>query len=176
MSNQSPNRVVKSERLRAGLDTARRVWVTSEGVEFALRPIRALIVERIVNDTHGKPEVPMIEVLIGGKNKRLEPNPGDADYQARLVEWQKAKNFNLTFYLFTAGIQGSPPKAFVEEYLAYFPEADALKLKYLWVASQMPDAELESAMEAIMGQNETTQKGLSDAADSFRSEDQRQPD
>ncbi len=170
MSNHASNGAIKSERLRAVLDTARRVWATSDGVEFALNPIRALIVERIVNDTSGKPEVPMIEVTIGGKAKRVEPNPNDEGYKAALAEWEKSKSFKLTFYLFTAGIQGSPPKGFVDEYLVYFPEADTLKLKYLWVVSQIPDGEIESAMEAIMGQSTITQGGLKEAADNFPSQ------
>ena len=157
------------------LDIAQRTWTTSEGVSFKLRPVRALIVERIVNDLAGKPEVPQIEVTIGGKHKRLEENPGDPTYLEKLDEWTKGKNYKLAFFLFTAGIEGTPPKAFCEEYANYFPDASDMTLKYLWVCSLIPDSQVQDAMAAIMGQTEITAEGLEQAAATFQSDGERQP-
>lgn len=152
----------------AHLDTARGMFVTSEGEELKLRPVRALMVERIVNGTAGKPKVPQVEVLIAGKHRRMEDNPADETYQAALAEWKQKKNETLMTYLLTAGISGTPPEVFVEESSLLFPDANDLEMKYLWVISRVPDNDIEALMEAIMGQTALTQKGLEDAAANFQ--------
>lgn len=151
----------------AGVDIAQRTFKTNEGYTFKLRKVRALICERIANDNSGKPPIPIIEVTIGGKNKRQEENPGDPVYLAKLKAWEQEKNFRLAKYLFTEGIHGEPDKAFIARMKPHFPDADDTAMKYLWVVDHLPDEQIDALMEAIMSQSEVTARGLELAADSF---------
>lgn len=160
----------------AFLDVARGVFVTSEGKELELRPVRAMIYERIVNSKVGEPQIPMVEVTIAGKHKRLEPNPADPDYLKAMSDWAQEKAFGLAFYLFTAGIKGQPDKAFVDEYRVYFPQANDVEMKYYWVVAQVPDGDIEALMEAVTGQTIPTQAGLELAAETFQGESERPAD
>lgn len=151
----------------AALDVTQRTYKTNEGYTFTLRKVRALVCERIVSDNSGKPPIPIIEVMIGGKNKRQEENPGDPVYLAKLRVWEQEKNFRLAKYLFTEGVQGEPDKAFIARMKPHFPEADETAMKYLWVVDHLPDDEIDGLMESIMSQTEVTAKGLEQAAESF---------
>jgi hypothetical protein len=150
------------------VDPTRGVFITSRGeeIELADKPISPLIVERLQSE--GKPKIPMIEVTLLGKHKQLEPHPGHEGYQARLKEWESESNMNVLRYLFTVGVKGTPPASFVEEQAAFFPTATASEMKYLWVASRLPDDDLGEFTEAVMGRTMATPKGLEESADSFR--------
>lgn len=162
--------------LEAALDLNKRTYKTGEGYTFTLRRVRALVCERIVSDNSSKPAIPIITVKIGAKGTREEENPGDPVYLAKLRVWEQEKNFRLAKYLFTEGIKGDPDDKFVKRMKVHFPDADETAMKYLWVVDHLPDDEIDTLMEAIMGQSEVTQKGLEQAADSFQSEGERQPD
>jgi hypothetical protein len=152
------------------VDAARGVFITSRGEEIQLadKPISSLIVERLQQE--GKPKIPMIEVNLMGKHKQLEPHVGHEGYQARLKEWEAESQIALMRYLFSVGVKGTPPQEFVDEQSQYFPGATDSEMKYLWVASMLPDDDLGAFSEAVMGRTLPTTKGIEQAADSFRGE------
>lgn len=152
----------------AHVDPLRGVFITSRGDEIQLsdRPVSALIYERLQNE--GKPKIPDIEVTILGR-KQKEPHPGHPGYVARLAEWETDSQLAVLRYLFTVGTKGTPPPEFVEEQRPFFPNASDLEMKYLWVASRLPDEDMALFTEAVMGKNLVTTKGLEESADSFRS-------
>lgn len=148
----------------AHLDAERGVFVTSIGNEITLsgKSISALMLERITNE--GKPKIPRIEVTLLGKHKEMQANPNDPGYLALLEEWQGEQNIRVMRYMFNVGVAGIPPMDFVEEQRQFFPNATDAEMKYLWVASLLPDNDIDKFTEAIMGRGLTTTKGLEEAA------------
>lgn len=153
------------------VDAARGVFITSRGeeIELANKPVSYLIIHRI--QSVGKPKIPMIEVLLLGKHKQLEPFVGHEGYQAQLKQWEEDSQIALMQYLFVVGTKGQPPQDFIDEQGFFFPNASVSELKYLWVASRLPDEDMGAFSEAIMGKTIATAKGLDESADSFRRED-----
>lgn len=151
----------------AYVDPARGVFVTSRKDEIMLsdKPVSALIYERLQNE--GKPKIPDIEVTILGR-KAKEPHPGHPGYLARLEEWQTESQLAVLRYLFIVGTKGTPPPEFAEEHRPFFPNATDLEMKYLWIASRLPDEDMGLFTEAVMGKALVTSKGLEESADSFR--------
>jgi len=149
------------------VDAARGVFITSRGEEIELsdKPVSALIVERLQQE--GRPKIPMIEVTILGR-KQSEPHVGHEGYQARLAEWQADSQMAVMRYLFVIGTKGQPPQAFADEQSAFFPNATAMEMKYIWVASRLPDEDMAAFTEVVMGRSLPTAKGLEESADSFR--------
>lgn len=152
----------------AHVDPARGVFITSRGDELQLtgKRINSLVLERITND--GKPRIPMVEVTLMGKHKQLEAHPNNEGYQALLAEWEEGRRVLVLRYLFLMGVSGEPDQAFIDDQRPFFPNATEADLKYLWVASLIPDDDIDTFMEAVMGQVMPTQKGLEQVADSFR--------
>jgi hypothetical protein len=74
-------------------------------------------------------------------------------------------------YVLTEGVEENPPKDFIKRYKElYFPDATTDELKYLWVASFVPDQDdVSLLMRAIMGQTIPTSEGLEEAAATFPS-------
>lgn len=151
------------------VDVARGIFITSrnEEIELSDRPVSSLIVERL--QAEGKPKIPMIEVTILGR-KQAEPHPNHEGYKALLIEWEVESQLKLLRYLFTVGTKGQPPQAFVDEQLPFFPNATEQEMKYLWVASRLPDDDLGAFTEAVMGRSLPTPAGQQESADSFRRE------
>lgn len=152
----------------ARVDPVRGVFITSRGEEIQLsdKPVSALIVERLQNE--GKPRIPDIEVSILGR-KAKEPHPGHPGYLARLEEWQAESQMAVLRYMFVVGTKGTPPLEFVEEQRPFFPFATDQEMKYLWIASRLPDEDMALFTEAVLGRSSITSKGLQESADSFRS-------
>ena len=148
----------------AHLDAARGVFVTSKGNEIELsgQAISSLMLERITNA--GKPKIPRKEVLLLGKHKELQANANDPDYLALMEEWKSEQNINVMRYVFVVGVKGQPPQEFVTEQKQFFRDATDLDIKYLWVCSLLPDADIDTFTEACLGKNLATSKGLEEAA------------
>lgn len=159
------------------LDIETAVFITSNGYTLQLkRPsnITSLVLERVKQE--GKPKIPMVEVTIGGKYKQLEANPNDANYQAMLEEWAVESGIRTMRYLYRLGIEADVPESFIEDRRDFFPNATDGDWKYLYIASLVPDDDIAPLTEAIISMNMPTAKGLQDAADSFRSNGQRESD
>lgn len=152
------------------IDVARGVFITSRGDEIKLsnRPITSLMLERVTNQ--GKPRIPQKEVVILGKHKQMEANENDPGYLALLKEWQDEQNIRVMRYVFTVGTNATPPDDFIEAQAAFFPDATATDLKYLYVASLIPDSDIDKFTEAVLGRSMATETGLKEAANSFPSE------
>ena len=148
----------------AHVDTERGVFITSRGDEIPLsgKKISSLILERITNE--GKPKIPLQEVTLLGKHKELQANPNDPGYLELKKEWEADQNVKVMRYTFTVGAKGQPPPEFVEEQRSFFPSASESEMKYLWVASLLPDEDIGLFTETVIGQNMTTAKGLEEAA------------
>lgn len=146
------------------VDPARGVFITSRNEEIQLsdKPVSSLIVERLQQE--GKPKIPMIEVTLMGKHKQMEPHVGHAGYQALLAEWQADAQMRVLRYLFVLGTKGQPPQSFIDEQSTFFPNASEQDYKYLWIASRLPDDDMGSFTEAIMGQTLPTAKGVEEVA------------
>jgi hypothetical protein len=155
------------------LDIQRGVFITSDNQEIELsnRRVTSLMLERVLNA--GKPTVPHIEITLLGKHKEVQENRNDPSYLQALKDWESEQQLRMMRYVFDVGVNGAPPDWFVDEQLDYFPNASRVDLKYLWVASRIPDSDLQAFSEAIVGRTIATAKGLEEAAESFRSEDQR---
>lgn len=155
---------VKDTTPSAHLDAERGVFITSTRNEIALsgKGISALMLERITNE--GKPKIPRQEVTLLGKHKEMQANANDPGYLALLEEWRDEQNIRVMRYMFNVGVSGAPSEAFSDEQRQFFPNATAVDLKYLWVASLLPDDDIDKFTEAIMGRGLTTVKGLEEAA------------
>lgn len=155
--------------LIAHVDPARGIFITSRGEEIQLsdKPVSALIVERLQNE--GKPKIPMIEVSILGR-KQSEPHAGHEGYQARLKEWEGESQIAVMRYLFVVGTKGQTPQEFVDEQSDFFPNATAGEMKYLWVASRLPDDDMGLFTEAVMGRAIPSSKGVEQVANFTASE------
>lgn len=194
----SANGVSHVEKQRGRFDEARRVFVTVSGAELGFKAIPPLILERLLSESErgkpkpplvepgslddeptykDKPKPPMVEVTIGGKHKVMQAHPNDVDYQAQLAAWTKEQQFLIFRYLFSAGIAVAVPADFEADHREFFPNVSTAYMKYLYVASLIPDDEdLVVLSQLIMGQTIPTQAGLEDAAATFPSEYERQPD
>lgn len=161
---------------RAHVDPKRGVFINSRGEELELsgKPITGLMLERVANQ--GKPSIPKVEVLLLGKHRQLESNPNDPNYQAALAEWETESRLRTLKYIFTLGVKAQPPQDFIDEQNAFFPAMNDLEMKYLYVASLIPDDDIDAFTEAVMGRTMPTAKGMDEVADSFRSDSQRESD
>lgn len=165
-----------AEAPTARVDAARGVFITSRGDELELsgKRITSLMIERVANQ--GKPRIPMVEVMLLGKHKQLEANPNHEGYKALLAQWETESRLRTLKYLFTMGVKGEPPQAFIDEQTDFFGLMDEKEMKYLWVCSLIPDDDIDFFTEAVLGQNLPTEKGMAEVAESFRGEGQRQSD
>jgi len=152
------------------VDTARGVIITRSGSELELsgNTITSLMIERVVNE--GKPDIPMVQVTIGGKYKQLEANPNDPRYLQAFEQWQTESNRRLLRYLILRGVKCDVPESFSDEHREFFPNASDNDMKYLYVVSLVPDEDVPFFMDAVMGRTMPTASGLEEAAKSFRSE------
>lgn len=148
----------------ARLDAARGVFITSNGNELELsdKLISSLYLERLAQA--GKPQIPLVEVKLVGGRTQLEAFPGHEGYRALLAEWEAESRIRSLKYIFTSGVKGQPPEDFIEENRSFFPSATALDMKYLWISSLLPDPDIDSLSEAIMGRTLPTTKGVEQVA------------
>lgn len=144
----------------ARLDVARGVFITSNGNELELsdKLISSLYLERLAQA--GKPQIPLVEVTLVGNRKQLEAFPGHEGYRALLAEWESESRVRSLKYIFTVGVKVQPPPAFIEENRTFFPGATELDMKYLYIASLLPDSDIDALSEAIMGRTLPTTKGV----------------
>lgn len=184
-------------KLAPGLHADQGFFVTRSGHCLTLRKTNPLLVERLANTQQGKPDVPMIEVTAPGGKKRVERayipdvdkltpaqreklDPAVMTYLTEMNAWQREKHVRLLVYLFSAGVTEDPPTEFLAEYRQYLPgETDAM-YKYLWIGTLLDEGGVDGGealelMSATMGLTVPTEGGLADAANGFRSDDQRQP-
>lgn len=156
------------EKTLPRVDVERGVFITSrnEEIELSDKPISALIVQRLTQE--GKPKIPMVKVTLLGRHEQLEANPNHPGYVAQLAEWETEVSIRILKYLFTIGVKGKPPQSFIDDHLSFFPDASDLDLKYLWVSSLVPEEDIDAITEAIMGRTLPTNKGVAEAAKSFR--------
>lgn len=152
------------------VDTQRGVIITRDTTELTLsgNAITSLMIERVINE--GKPDIPQVQVTIGGKYKQIESNPNDPNYIAALERWQEESNRRLLRYLIVRGIRCDVPETFIAEHREYFPNANDNDMKYLYVVSLIPDTDVSFFMDAVMGRTMPTASGLEEAATSFRSQ------
>jgi hypothetical protein len=66
--------------------------------------------------------------------------------------------------MFAVGTKGTPPPEFVEEQGTFFPNATAAEMKYLWVASRLPDEDMGDFTEALLGRVIPTPKAVEEVA------------
>lgn len=147
----------------AHVDAERGVFVTSRGTEIELsgQSISSLMLERLTNQ--GKPKIPRQEVLLLGKHKELQANPNDPGYLALLEEWKSEQNVNVMRYVFVVGAKGQPPQEFIDTQRQFFDDATDNDLKYLYVSSLLPDEDIDTFTEAVLGKTIPTTKGIEEA-------------
>lgn len=162
MNGQEKEFLPEPEKLPR-VDAARGVFITSRGEEIELsdKPVSVLIVERLKQE--GRPKIPMIETTILGR-KQSEPHVGHEGYQARLKEWAADSEMAMLRYIYVVGTKGTPPPEFVEEQSTFFPNATAAEMKYLWIASRMPEDDLGAFTEVLLGRAIPTPKAVEEVA------------
>lgn len=148
----------------AHVDAERGVFVTSKGGEIELsgNPISSLMLERITNE--GKPKIPRKEVLLLGKHREIQANANDPDYLALLEEWKADQNVKVLRYVFVVGAKGQPPQEFVDIQSQFFPNASDADMKYLYISSLLPDEDIDTFSNVVIGKTLTTAKGVESAA------------
>lgn len=156
-------------------DTISKFRYTCEdtGVVLYLQPISVLTLRAIQNDFWGMPQPPVKETKLGPKKvKRLEANPNDPEYLQRYKEWNDAKNERALIYVCTEGVINDPPEEDFTRLKRYLPGGDPTAIKYAWIVEQFknPD-EIGKLSEAIISVVAPTDKGISEAEDTFRSDD-----
>lgn len=159
-----PETILEDNTPKAHVDALRGVFITSLGGEIELsgQKISSLMLERITAE--GKPKIPRKEVLLLGKHRELQANANDPDYLALMKEWEAEQNIKVMRYIFVIGAKGTPPQEFVDDQRQFFPEVSDLEMKYLWVASRLPDQDVDKFAEVVLGQGIATAKGLEEAA------------
>ncbi len=160
------------------IDYEKRTVTFEDGPTLKLLKLSSLVVERIQSDEKGKPQIPVLEVTYADGQKGQETNANDPEYLLADARWRMGKSYLLMRYVLTEGIAGKPPKEFIKRYRElYFPEASDDELKYMWVASLLPDQDdIAVLMRAIMGQTIPTGEGLEEAAATFPGDGERLPD
>ncbi len=156
--------------LKVDMIKGRRVVTMPKGDKLTLRTVNPLIVERLMNDQHGKPQVPEVEVKLAGGRRSVESNPNDPVYIEDLAAWNRERQMRMLTGLVTLGIEEVTPKAFADDILDLFPHFGEKDLKYLWIGEMLTDeSQLGDLIEVIVGQTLATEGDIADSMDSFRS-------
>lgn len=148
------------------VDPERMMFISSEGVEIPLTGARINFVVYAQIANHGKPQMPKIEVKIpGSKHTRMEDNPTNPEYLKRLDEWREYSSIQIGKYLFGIGVKGQAPDDWIADNIEFVPDATQKDLKYMWIASLVPDSnDVQALIEAILGFSVPTEKGVESAA------------
>lgn len=164
---------IKAAPAGPALDIEARTITTTNGnvIQLSSRRLSSLMIERL--QAAGRPQIPLVEVTVGGTHKTVEYHAHDPGYLAALEEWESEANGRVLRYMFVRGVNGDPDDEFIAETLEWLPAADRQELKYLWVASLVPDEDLNEFIEMLMSQYNPTVEGVDDVAAGFRSEGQR---
>ncbi len=153
----------------ATLNAEKRQVTLNNGVVLTLRPLMPLVLERFRTNTRGRPVPPKQTVTYADGSTSTEDNPNDPEYLKAMAEWELERGMRVTNYILVEGIVENPSEEFMEQYREYFPDATAKELKYLWIASLLPDQdELTDLITAIVGQTMPTREGLEEAANTFQ--------
>ena len=153
------------------VDPVERKFYCSNGnvISLSNRQVNPMIVMQITS--RGKPEVPKVEVLLLGKHKQIQENPNDPAYKASVRAWETTANNRVMQYIIGVGVNAGPiPDEFATEYLEYVPDAKESEIKYAYITDLVPVEDFGDLMEAVMGEHNTTSKGLEQVAESFRSD------
>lgn len=149
-----------------------RVVTMPTGDRLTMQGVPPLILERLMNDTTGKPRVPNAEVTYAGGRRSTEPNPNDPAYLDALGEFNNERRMRLMLGLFSMGIRETPPDSFVDSMRDLFPEYGDKQMKYLWVAGMLTsDTDIGDFAELLTGQTLAVEADISGAMDTFRSSD-----
>lgn len=172
--NQNRDDLVR--KLTSDVPVKKHNYTTRLGVALELRPISSLTLRQLQRDQTGKPQPPKVESVVGPKKQKIvAPNPDDPDYKTALAEWQEDRNIRYMAYVLARGVCAEPDEESVERLLEAAPGLTKTSLKYLWVLEQVEDdVEIGEIVGLIVGQTIPTPKGISDAEDRFRSDDQRE--
>lgn len=159
------------EQPQGRVDPERGLYYARTGkvLELADKRIDLAYYEQLANE--GKPSIPLIEVIIGGKHKQLEPNPNHEGYKIALEDWEYQRKIRLMRYCFAVGIKGEPDDEYVQNTLEDFPRATRREIKYLWVTSQLTPDDYGDLTTAILGRIMPTAEGMQQVANSFRRPD-----
>lgn|GEM_PF-6347485 len=159
------------------LDTEKREFHASETIIFTLVPIPIMNLMVIRNTKTGKPMPPETEMVYAGGKTRIEKNPFDPEYLKALNEWELEKKFAFTRYIISFGIKENPPEDVVNSYKEISEDLSATEIKYMWVCSLVDtDVFFGMLVEAILGQNTVTEKGLEEVAETFPSDGKQSAD
>lgn len=160
------------------VDHKKKTVTLENGTVFHLKRISTLVLERLRADPRGKPVPPVQTVTYANGATAEETNANDPDYLEALQEWRVNQAYRITRYALTEGISDNAPKDFVQRYRElYFPEASDDELKYLWVASFLPDQDAAiELMQIIVGQSVPTEKGFESAKETFQGDGKRVSD
>ncbi len=166
---------VIAEDVSHGLDPERGAFFTLTGEELPLRPVHMFVVERYQAVLEkDKPKIPVIETDHGkDRPKGREAHPNDPIYKEALEQWERNSGVLMMQFMVNVGVAKDAPvedSDYLEAIAPYFEEMTPQVRKYFWVLSLLSgDAEAAALLEAIGGNAMPTQKGMDDAADSFRS-------
>lgn len=153
-----------------------RSYTFPDGTTVELLPVPPLTLEHIVNSEAGKPKPPTIRV---GTNRRAEANPDDPTFKVALTAWEQGKQKRVLLYLAVHGVKTDPPEDFMDEHAMYLdPSASFDEMKYLWLASKLPDgAEIARFIEAVTSQTTVTEAAIQEAEDAhFQGDGERAAD
>lgn len=145
-----------------------RIWTSpTTGQVFQLKPISSALAGLLSSDPTGKPAIPSTRVDYGGGNSGLEPNANDPVYLEQLNAWRNANNHRSMVYAIGTGVDIEVPQDFTDTQLRFWPNASVDELRYFYVTSLVPIAELETLVNAIMGITMPTEDGIAVASATF---------
>lgn len=154
-------------------------YLTPAGVKLKLTPVSFIVLQNFrIRLAKTRPEIPQVRVDYGDGNYGFEPAPNDPTYQTQLALWEEESSEATMRLIFNLGVANDPPKKpdAILAYEAYLhatnlngEKFDSQETKYLWVGSLLGGEEgIGDLMKYIVGQNQATQEGLAEAAESFR--------
>lgn len=149
-----------------------RTYTTGLGITFTLRPVPAMVIRRLNNDTYGKPQPPKVSVTMPNGQTIEELNPNDPDYVAALSEWKQGQSEKAIAYIWTLGICAEVPELDKERLLEFMPGATPTDLKFAWILEQLSnESEIGALTKVIVSQTVPTEDGVREAEATFPGND-----
>lgn len=141
-------------------------YTTSNGVDLALNPIGALVLQRWgieYNKRHPAPVPPFREVNIAGTPVK-QHDPADPYYVQQLEAWESARQDAQSTFIFSRGVKTAVPSDYQGDPDVLPENHTQYDLKAAWVSEQLITiADMQGLQQAILSLTTVTTEALDDA-------------
>lgn len=150
-----------------------RTFVVDDELTLKLRPVSAYKLRAIASEYNKtKPMPPTMDVDLGNGRFAKDYNENDRIYLHCKEIWETEQSDAIAKYVLLAGVENPPPKSFVDDHCAMFPDEAPDDIKLYWLTSIDADKLLD-LINLLTGQSQVTQEGLKQAAATFQSDSER---